>query len=86
MACKLAKLRIDRAKGVAPHKPLLLLIILEMVETGELATTSLPLTPSLAFRFNQFWGIVAHRRRQRPDVRLPFYRLKSDGLCEPFYL
>jgi putative restriction endonuclease len=32
---KLATLRIDRARGnPAPHKPLLLLVILEMMEKG----------------------------------------------------
>ena len=24
-------------------------------------------------------GVVAHRRSQRPDVRLPFHHLQSDG-------
>ena len=34
---KLATLRIDRARGnPAPHKPLLLLVILEMAEKGEI--------------------------------------------------
>ena len=43
----------------------------------------LPLTPELAFRFCTYWGIVAHRRRQAPDVRYPFYHLKSDGCWAP---
>jgi putative restriction endonuclease len=34
---KLATLRIDRARGnPAPHKPLLLLVIIEMMEKGEI--------------------------------------------------
>jgi hypothetical protein len=37
------------------------------------------LTPELAFPFYSSWNMVAHRRRQRPDVRLPFHHLKSDG-------
>jgi putative restriction endonuclease len=28
--------------------------------------------------------VVAHRRRQRPDIRFPFYHLKSDGFWSPF--
>jgi putative restriction endonuclease len=77
---KLVKLKVDRATGnPAPHKPLLLLVILEMAEQGVLPAKTLALTPELAFRFCTFWAIVAHRRTQRPDIRLPFHHLQSDG-------
>jgi len=77
---KLARLKVYRAKGgKAPHKPLLLLVLVELAEQGLLAPAVLPLTPELAFRFCTFWNIVAHRRTQRPDVRLPFHHLESDG-------
>ena len=77
------KLSVYRAKGgAAPHKPLLLLVVLEMAEQGQLPDTLLPLSAELAFRFFTFWNIVAGRRTQRPDVRLPFYHLQSDGFWE----
>lgn len=77
---KIARLNVYRAKGgPAPHKPLLLLLVLELAEKGELAET-LPLTPELAFRFATFYSVVAHRRSQRPDVRMPFYHLQSEGI------
>jgi predicted restriction endonuclease len=77
---KLAKLKVDRATGdPAPHKPLLLLVVLELAEQGILPMTVLPLTPELAFRFFTYWSIVAHRRTQRPDIRLPFHHLQSYG-------
>jgi putative restriction endonuclease len=77
---RIAKLHMYKAKGgLAPHKPLLLLVVLEMAEQGLLPEKSLPLTPELAFRFYSCWGIVAHRRTQRPDVRFPFHHLQSDG-------
>jgi putative restriction endonuclease len=124
---RIARLNVYRAKGgPAPHKPLLLLVVLDLaeeglrVEGGELrvgrleppadgasapssildprpspppldvqcsmldvqcspSPPSLPLTPELAFRFCTYWGVVAHRRTQRPDVRLPFHHLQSDG-------
>jgi len=77
---KMAKLNVYRAKGgVAPHKPLLLLVVLELAEQGNLPGQLLPLSPDLAFRFCTYWRIVAHRRTQRPDVRLPFHHLQSDG-------
>ena len=77
---KLAKLRVDWAKGnPAPHKPLLLLVIIELAERGVLPGKVLPLTPELAFQFCSYWHVVAYRRTQAPDVRFPFYHLQSDG-------
>jgi putative restriction endonuclease len=81
---KLATLRIDQARGnPAPHKPLLLLVIIEMAGKGEIPTPEVPLSPDLAFRFSVYWSIVAHRRKQSPDVRLPFHHLGSSGIWEP---
>jgi putative restriction endonuclease len=78
---KLAKLNVYRAKGgPAPHKPLLLLVIFELAEQGLLPTSKLRLTPELAFRFCTYWNIIAHRRTQKPDVRLPFHHLHGDGI------
>jgi len=76
---KLAKLKIDRKGNPAPHKPLLLLVVIELAEQGLLPKRMLPLTPELAFRFCTYSNIVAHRRTQKPDVRYPFHHLKGDG-------
>jgi putative restriction endonuclease len=78
---KLANLNVYRAKhGPAPHKPLLLLVILELAEQGQPPLEELPLTPELAFKFASYWSIVAHRRTQAPDVRMPFHHLQKDGV------
>jgi putative restriction endonuclease len=77
---RLANLNVYRAKGgVAPHKPLLLLVVLELAEQGLLPRDTLRLTPELAIRFCTYWGIVAPRRTQKPDVRLPFHHLSTGG-------
>jgi len=69
---KLAHLKVDKARGdPAPHKPLLLLVVLELAEQGPSFGDILVLTPELAFRFSTYWSIVAHRRTQAPDVRYP---------------
>ena len=76
----IAHLRLDRARGdPAPHKPLLLLAVLDLAEQGALDADALPLSPELAFRFLIYWTVVAARRTTRPDVRLPFHHLQSDG-------
>lgn len=81
---RISTLNVYKAKGgPAPHKPLLLLVVLEMAEQGLLPPKTLPLTPELGFRFYSYWGIVAHRRTQRPDVRFPFHHLKTDGFWSP---
>jgi len=81
---KIATLRIDRARGdAAPHKPLLLLVILEMADKGEVTGPEIALSADLAFRFSVFWSIVAQRRRQAPEVRLPFHHLGSSGMWVP---
>src|SRR4030067_3373711 len=81
---KLATLRIDRARGnPAPHKPLLLLVIMEMAEKGEIVSREVALSPDLAFRFSVFWSAVAQRRKQPPAVRLLFHHLGSSGMWQP---
>jgi putative restriction endonuclease len=78
---KFSKLRVDRARGdPAPHKPLLLLVLCDLVEQASLSHDTLALTPELAFHFYTYWSIVAERRPQRPDVRLPFHHLSGDGI------
>jgi putative restriction endonuclease len=60
---KLTKLRVDRASGdPAPHKPLLLLTLMELAELGQIPKSVLPLSPELAFRFFSYWSVVALRR------------------------
>ncbi len=81
---KMATLRVDPARGVAPHKPLLLLVVLDMADEGKLQGSILHRDGDLAFRFSSYWTIVANRRRTRPDVRLPFYHLKTSGVWQLF--
>src|SRR6266481_1515435 len=81
---KLTNLKVDKARGdPAPHKPLLLLVVLELGEQTQSFGDILALTPELAFRFCTYWSIVAHRRTQAPDLRYPLYHLKSDGFWSP---
>lgn len=75
--------QVDRSRGIAPHKPLLLLVVTGLVEDGKLTEPVLPLTGELTFRFLAFWEAIAHRRPQRPDIRLPFSHLHSDGCSTP---
>lgn len=78
---KFQKLRVDRAsKTPAPHKPLLLLAILDFVESGIINTPRVKLTPELASRFLGYWEIVGARGRSMGRVELPFFYLQGDGI------
>ncbi len=74
---------LNKARDNAPHKPLLLLVFLELVETGDFVGGSLPLTPELAFRFDTYFEIVRHRRKAPPDVRMPFHHLGTQKFWFP---
>jgi putative restriction endonuclease len=78
-----SNLRVDRKGSIAPHKPLLLLVLAELAEQGKLTDKTLPLTGDMVFRFLVYWKVVAERRSQRPDIHLPFYHMRSDGCWTP---
>jgi putative restriction endonuclease len=80
---RLSTLRVDPASGIAPHKPLLLLVVCDLAEEGKLTGAILHRNGDLAFRFSSYWTIVADRRRTKPDLRLPFYHLKTSGVWQP---
>lgn len=80
---RLSTLRVDPASGIAPHKPLLLLVVFDLAEEGKLTGALLRRDGDLAFRFSSYWTIVADRRRTKPDLRLPFYHLKTSGIWQP---
>ena len=80
---KLTKLRVDKSsKNPAPHKPILLLAILDQIENGIIDSNIIKLTPELAFQFLGYWEIVSYRGRGIGRVELPFYYLKSDGFLK----
>ena len=74
---KMKKLRVDRAHGVAPHQPLLLLTVIELIEQGQIHENKIPLSPDLAETFLKYWTKVVIDRK--PDIVLPFFHLKSSG-------
>jgi putative restriction endonuclease len=80
---RLSALKQDMSRGAAPHKPLLLLVVLDLIEDGQVNNGFMAQDGNLAFRFSSYWTIVAERRSARPDVRLPFYHMKSDGFWTP---
>ena len=73
---KMRRLRIDRAHGTAPHKPVLLLGIIELIEQGQIRENKVSPSPDLFESFMKYWSIVTDRK---PNLALPFFHLKRDG-------
>lgn len=75
---KFANLRIDRSHGrPAPHKPILLLSIIELIERRVISTNKIELTPDVVSTFLNYWNALYPD--QKGIVALPFFHLKSDG-------
>ena len=72
---KMKRLKIDRAHGPAPHKPVLLLSVIALIEDGQVTANRFELCPELAEAFIRYWSKVTNRK---PDISLPFFHLQSD--------
>jgi len=70
-------LRIDRAHGAAPHKPILLLSVLQTFQNGIADNQRIYITPELVALFKSNWSSLVTSNH---DCRfaLPFYHLTSD--------
>ncbi len=71
-------------RGKAPHKPLLLLCLLDMVEAGEFPASTFARSPGLVLRFRSYGALVTNRWPTRLDLRLPFFHLNTQGFWEAF--
>jgi putative restriction endonuclease len=76
---RLSTLKVDRSKGApAPHKPVLLLALLESIENGEVLENKVFITPELVARFKDTWHSLVKNEKFIPNFSLPFYHLKGD--------
>ncbi len=51
---RLSSLKYDQVRGIAPHKPLLMLVVCDLIEQGKLIGGLLHRTGDLAFRFSSY--------------------------------
>jgi putative restriction endonuclease len=61
----------------APHKPLLLLAVIDLIAQGIIKTNFIEFTPDLGELFTLYWSRVMPPD-QRSNIILPFYHLNSD--------
>jgi putative restriction endonuclease len=80
---RLRQLNVNRSSAdPAPHKPLLLMAVMDLVESGVITTNAIPRSPELTYQFMNYSRVVSHRRNAL-DIRMPFHHLGGDGLWEP---
>lgn len=82
---KFQKLRTDKSKSrwsestqyKAPHKPLLLLSVIDLYKHGEIKGNLIELTLDLSELFTLYWSQVT-TEDHRGNIILPFFHLRSD--------
>ncbi|MDX1638303.1 MAG: HNH endonuclease [Balneolaceae bacterium] len=87
----LTKLRSDTSydwgpetKGRAPHKPFLLLSVLDGVESGWIAGPQIELGPDLTDTFFTYWNAIMGSDNIT-TIALPFYHMNSESYWELKY-
>lgn len=77
---KLANLNVARTglRGIAPHKPLLLLTVIDLIESGDIPDGWVRYDVRLVSRFRDYWELVQDRQRNSPDITMPFNALGSN--------
>ena len=78
--------RLNRAAhpslGRAPHKPVLLLALLDAVDQGLVKNNFVSITPELAALFRQHWRALVLPGTWQEKMNLPFRHLLHDGFWE----
>jgi putative restriction endonuclease len=83
---RFSKLRVDTSparwstttRHRAPHKPLLLLAMMDLFAQGSITVNLIEITPELGELFTLYWARVMPPD-QRGNLALPFFHLQSDG-------
>ena len=69
-----------KSLGKAPHKPILLLSIIQLIHKGEILSNRIYITGELVIAFKSNWNKLV-TTKHIPNFSLPFFYLKS----EPFW-
>lgn len=72
-------LRLKRGNGSAPHKPVLLLAVISLMDEGLLPQNRISITPELIAAFQKIWLELVPDDKWQPRFFLPFFHLANDG-------
>ena len=68
----------EKTRHRAPHKPILLLAILDLFAEEAITTNLIELTPELGELFAIYWSKVQPMSRPYGNIAMPFWHLQSD--------
>ena len=64
--------------GKAPHKPVFLLTLIELIEHNEITENRVVITPELVATFKENFGLLV-TLANKDDFTQPFFYLKNEG-------
>jgi putative restriction endonuclease len=64
--------------GRAPHKPILLLSIIQQIEKGNINSNRIFITPDLLLSFNNNWNMLVETKHIS-NFALPFFHMRSES-------
>lgn len=65
------------AKSRAPHKPFLLLSVMDLIANGVITENRIEITPELTTQFSQYWVVTLPDHLN--NLAAPFFHLRSNG-------
>jgi putative restriction endonuclease len=68
-----------------PHKPVLLLAVLDLISAGRATAEHVPWSPELRERFSAYFEVVRRENDQNTPEN-PFFYLKGDGFWQPLII
>ena len=69
---RFAKLNVNKKNGIsAPHKPILLLAVIELIEQKKIQNNQIYLSPELIATFLKYWSNLVTTNHQS-NIALPF--------------
>jgi putative restriction endonuclease len=71
-------LRLTRANGRAPHKPVLLLAVLKAFDEGLIIDNRIEPSPEFINLFNGYWAVLVRETSFQRRFYLPFFHLKNE--------
>jgi putative restriction endonuclease len=74
---KFTQLRVDRATGIAPNKPILLLSVIDLISQEQITENKIAFSAELIATFFELWSHLELVRY--PDMAMPFYHLQGDN-------
>jgi putative restriction endonuclease len=77
-AGKFINLKVDRSRGIALHKPILLMSVIELIGKGEINDNQIFLTPELIATFLKYWSHLAEETHE-PKIYQPFFHLNTSN-------